>query len=221
MRFWDGAEILDILRYRFALETRLWFSMISYRKRLLNRDNFTPQRANMNPQKKIEINLRWLGIATMDLLRRELGSCRAEDRTIMFTVRTASVLVAVAIVLAAFAEARQGQDAQNQVIQNAGTKAAANAAPAHAPNALATALKPTKPPEYYIEQAHLYWNNMDTRFDQRTKPNYSPLVTRWEWPPWLYLAGTGRDVMIGSTSLFMAPQIGCATRNQRNRATLR
>ena len=43
---------------------------------------------------------------------------------------------------------------------------------------------------------------MDTRFDQRIVPNYSPLVARWEWPPWGFLTGYGRDDMIRTTLPF-------------------
>ena len=117
----------------------------------------------------------------------------------MSSIRSALVLVAVVIVLAAYAAAG-GESAPN----NTHNEAAAATAPPYAQQALSTALKPHKPPAYYIDQAQKYWNNMDTRFDQRVVPDYSPLVARWEWPPWGFLTGHDRDNMIRTTSPFYA-----------------
>ena len=114
---------------------------------------------------------------------------KAEPFTMyMLSVRTALSLVAVAILLAAATNTR--------------THAADSRKPQYAPQAFSTALKPRKAPAYYIDQAQKYWNNMDTRFDQSVTPNYSPLTARWEWPPWGFLTGYGRDNMILTTRAF-------------------
>lgn len=70
--------------------------------------------------------------------------------------------------------------------------------------ALSTELAPTQTPEYYVAQASLYFDTLDTRADPSLVPNYSSLVARWEWPPWLYLTGYGRDNMIESTRAALA-----------------
>lgn len=76
---------------------------------------------------------------------------------------------------------------------------------APAPDAeLSTELVPTQTPEYYVAQANLYFDTLDTRADPSLVPNYAPLVARWEWPPWLYLTGYGRDNMIESTRSALA-----------------
>ncbi|MDH3201858.1 MAG: hypothetical protein OEM15_13265 [Myxococcales bacterium] len=67
------------------------------------------------------------------------------------------------------------------------------------PDALATALKPQQPPEYYVEQANKYFDTLDMSADPNSVPNYSTLVARWELPPWLLLTGYGRDNMIATT----------------------
>ena len=67
--------------------------------------------------------------------------------------------------------------------------------------ATADCLSPTMSPEYYVEQAHLYFNTMDTAADRDVGPDYSELVARWEWPPWLRLTGFGRESMIAADIL--------------------
>ncbi len=62
--------------------------------------------------------------------------------------------------------------------------------------ATADCLSPTMSPEYYVEQAHLYFNTMDTAADRDVGPDYSDLVARWEWPPWLKLTGFGEEQMV-------------------------
>lgn len=64
---------------------------------------------------------------------------------------------------------------------------------------LSTALSPTFPPEYYVEQALLYFDTLDIEAPRENVPVYSPLVARWEWPPWLYLTGYEAGQMIAST----------------------
>ena len=66
----------------------------------------------------------------------------------MSYLRSALVSVAVAILLAAYAAA--GQESAPKDTSNV---AAANTARRFAQQALSTALKPRKPPAYYIEQA--------------------------------------------------------------------
>lgn len=68
-------------------------------------------------------------------------------------------------------------------------------------DALATALTPQQRPDYYVEQAHKYFDTLDTSADRDSVPNYSPLVARWELPPWLWLTGYGRENMIVTTDL--------------------
>jgi hypothetical protein len=66
-------------------------------------------------------------------------------------------------------------------------------------DALATALTPQQPSEYYVEQAHKYFDTLDTGADPNSIPRYSTLVARWELPPWLWLTGYGRDNMLLTT----------------------
>lgn len=61
------------------------------------------------------------------------------------------------------------------------------------PDALSTALSPTRPASYYVDQANKYFDTLDTSADRASVPTYSELVARWEWPPWLKLTGIGRD----------------------------
>lgn len=68
-------------------------------------------------------------------------------------------------------------------------------------DALATALTPQHPPEYYVDQANKYFDTLDTSADPDSMPTYSTLVARWELPPWLWLTGYGRDNMILTTEL--------------------
>jgi hypothetical protein len=68
-------------------------------------------------------------------------------------------------------------------------------------DALATALTPQQPPEYYVEQANEYFDTLDTSADPSSVPNYSTLVARWELPPWLWLTGYGRSNMISTTEV--------------------
>lgn len=67
--------------------------------------------------------------------------------------------------------------------------------------ATASCLKPTKSAAYYAEQASKYFDTLDTSADPNSVPNYSPLVVRWEWPPWLLLTGYSSDTMIKTAKL--------------------
>jgi hypothetical protein len=64
------------------------------------------------------------------------------------------------------------------------------------PGAKAGCLTPKQTPEYYIEQSVKYFLTMDSSVDIRVIPNYSRLVARWEWAPWLMLTGYGDASMI-------------------------
>ncbi len=62
-------------------------------------------------------------------------------------------------------------------------------------DALSSALTPTQPAAYYIDQANRYFDALDESADPTSLPTYSTLVARWEWPPWLYLTGYGAEQM--------------------------
>jgi len=64
--------------------------------------------------------------------------------------------------------------------------------------ATSTCLRPTQTAKYYAEQASKYFDTLDINADPESVPNYSELVARWEWPPWLLLTGVGRDDMIAT-----------------------
>ncbi len=67
--------------------------------------------------------------------------------------------------------------------------------------ATAGCLVPTMEPEYYVDQANKYFDTLDTSRPEDSIPNYSDLVARWEWPPWLLLTGYERQPMIDSSLL--------------------
>jgi hypothetical protein len=57
-------------------------------------------------------------------------------------------------------------------------------------------LEPRWTPEYYADQSSRYFDTLDVDADPKSVPNYSALVARWEWPPWLLLTGYEREQMI-------------------------
>jgi hypothetical protein len=67
--------------------------------------------------------------------------------------------------------------------------------------ALATCLTPKFDSAYYIEQGVKYFLTMQSDIPPSVQPNYSDLVIRYEWPPWLLLTGYGRDFLIQSDIL--------------------
>jgi len=62
--------------------------------------------------------------------------------------------------------------------------------------AKAACLEPQQSPEYYIDQSEKYFYTMDSSVSPFIIPNYSKLVVRWEWPPWLLLTGFGKNNLI-------------------------
>lgn len=62
--------------------------------------------------------------------------------------------------------------------------------------ATADCLRPTMPPEYYVEQAEFYFDTLDTSAPRENVPNYHVNVARWEWPPWLLLTGYGIPALV-------------------------
>ena len=67
--------------------------------------------------------------------------------------------------------------------------------------ALSTCLTPIYDSSYYIEQGVKYFQTMQSDIPNNVQPNYSDLVIRWEWPPWLLLTGLGKDFLIKSDIL--------------------
>ena len=67
--------------------------------------------------------------------------------------------------------------------------------------ALSTCLTPKFDSAYYIEQGVKYFLTMQSDIPNDVQPNYSPLVIRWEWPPWLLLTGYKKDFLIKSDIL--------------------
>ena len=68
-------------------------------------------------------------------------------------------------------------------------------------SALSTRLLPTQTADYYIEQGVKYFRTMESSVPIRIKPNYSDLVIRWEWHPWLLLTGYKRRNLIDTDIL--------------------
>jgi len=64
------------------------------------------------------------------------------------------------------------------------------------PGATSRCLVPAWPESYYVEQALLYFDTLDVDAPPENVPQYSPLVARWEWPPWLLLTGYTASDMI-------------------------
>lgn len=65
--------------------------------------------------------------------------------------------------------------------------------PCEGEGALADCLVPVFEPDFYVGEAHRYFNTMDTAEDMDLGPNYSELIVRWEWPPWLLLTAFGLE----------------------------
>ena len=67
--------------------------------------------------------------------------------------------------------------------------------------ARAECLMPQQSSEHYIEQSEKYFYTMDSSVSPLLIPDYSALVARWEWPPWLLLTGFGKANMIWTNIL--------------------
>jgi hypothetical protein len=80
---------------------------------------------------------------------------------------------------------------------------AAQSAYAIAPvdSATSVQLAPNLPAAYYVEQGVKYFGTMATAVPRKIKPEYSPLVIRWEWHPWLLLTGYRRINLINTDNL--------------------
>lgn len=76
-----------------------------------------------------------------------------------------------------------------------------NAAYSQPDSALSTTVKPNKPGEYYVDQGVKYFRTMESSVPIKVKPNYSDLVIRWEWHPWLLLTGYKRWTLVWSDIL--------------------
>jgi hypothetical protein len=57
-------------------------------------------------------------------------------------------------------------------------------------------LKPHQSAAYYADQGNKYFDTLDAKADPHSIPDYSSLVARWEWPPWLKLTAYGHDQTI-------------------------
>ena len=67
-----------------------------------------------------------------------------------------------------------------------------------ADSATSVHLSANKPANYYVEQGVKYFRSMESLVPKDVRPFYSPLVIRWEWPPWLLLTGYRRLNLINS-----------------------
>ncbi len=67
--------------------------------------------------------------------------------------------------------------------------------------ATARCLTPKQSPDYYADQANKYFDTLDVDADPESIPNYSDLVARWEWPPWLLLTGYTREQLIETAEI--------------------
>lgn len=81
------------------------------------------------------------------------------------------------------------------IVALVGLLAACEASSADDRDALSTALAPTYPDAYYVDQAYRYFDALDENAPRESRPTYSTLVVRWEWPPWLFLTGYGAAQM--------------------------
>lgn len=67
--------------------------------------------------------------------------------------------------------------------------------------ARSTCLTATQPSAWYVDQSLLYFDTMDSTVEEDTWPEYSELVARWEWPPWLKLTGYTREGILATDTL--------------------
>jgi len=70
------------------------------------------------------------------------------------------------------------------------------------PEALpSSCLEPTQDEAYYIAKGEAYFDTMDSDVNWEGDPNYSDLVARWEWPPWLKLTAYTRENILATDAL--------------------
>lgn len=67
--------------------------------------------------------------------------------------------------------------------------------------AQSSCLAPTQSADYYIARGEAYFDTMDSAMDWIGEPNYSELVARWEWPPWLKLTAYTRENILATDAL--------------------
>ena len=87
---------------------------------------------------------------------------------------------------------------------DSGVQAPADAGPAPCPDgggALARCISPDMDASYYVAQALDYFDTLDVSVASPITPDYSTLVARWEWPPWLELTGFNASNMEGLDEL--------------------
>lgn len=60
---------------------------------------------------------------------------------------------------------------------------------------------PRYPAAYYIDQGVKYFLTMESSVPIRVRPEYSDLVIRYEWHPWLLLTGYRRRNLINTDIL--------------------
>ncbi|MFN7952946.1 MAG: hypothetical protein U0610_14575 [bacterium] len=73
-------------------------------------------------------------------------------------------------------------------------------------SALSTCLVATQAPDHYIEQSSIYFDTLDSSVSPFVQPDYSELVARWEWPPWLLLTGfTEKNMIVTDVLLKLFP----------------
>ena len=68
-------------------------------------------------------------------------------------------------------------------------------------SAFSTRLTPKHSAEYYIDQGVKYFLTMESSVPIKVRPEYSDLVIRWEWHPWLLLTGYKRRNLINTDIL--------------------
>ncbi|MBK7971886.1 MAG: hypothetical protein IPK07_00765 [Deltaproteobacteria bacterium] len=108
-----------------------------------------------------------------------------------------SRLVAFLIASAGFAAACGG---------DGGPRTGGRCRSAGEPGATSQCRTATLEPSYYVEQSETYFDTLDSSVSPFVQPSYSPLVARWEWPPWLLLTGyTDESLILTDIALKLFP----------------
>jgi hypothetical protein len=92
---------------------------------------------------------------------------------------------------------------------------AAPADPCADDGALSTCLVPIRGEAWYVDQASLYFDTLESDYSGAEGPAYADGVARWEWPPWLLLTGYGRDDMEAADALMRLIPTSVPTRDCR------